>query len=182
VKGSGGKSEDAPPNRDPVPLKDLLQAFLPRVVAFLFFWLVLDGAKSTGLVIGLPAAVLVAWISVRLVPHFRGHLSPMGLLAFCVHFLWGSLVAGVDVAIRALHPRLPLRTGFVDCPCGISPGPRRNLFLAASSLMPGSLPVEEGMDGRIILHALDVGQPHATQMAENEVRLARALGGSPTDA
>jgi hypothetical protein len=48
--------------------------------------------------------------------------------------------------------------------------------------MPGSLPIEEKAEGRIILHALDVEQPHAAQMAENELRLANALGRRPSDA
>jgi multicomponent Na+:H+ antiporter subunit E len=170
------------PNHHRVELKNSLPVLLPRFLALLLFWLILDGTKPAGLVIGLPSAALAAWLSVRLAPPFGGRLSPVGLFAFCVHFLWGSLVAGVDVAIRAFRPRLPLRAGFVACPCGIAPGPRRDLFLAACSLMPGSLPVEEGVDGRVILHALDVEQAHAEQMAENEVRLARAMGRGPTDA
>jgi multicomponent Na+:H+ antiporter subunit E len=154
---------------------------LPRFVALLVFWLILDGAKPLGLLIGIPAAGLATWFAIRLIPPRGSDISPLALLAFCGHFLWGSLVAGIDVAIRALNPRLPLRTGFISCPCGISRG-RRDLFLAASSLMPGSLPVEEEAHGQIILHALDVEQPHAAQMAENEVRFAAAIGGNPPDA
>jgi multicomponent Na+:H+ antiporter subunit E len=163
-------------------VKTPARSLLPRFVALLVFWLILEGANPPGLLIGLPAAALATWISIRLVPPQGGYISPAGLLAFFGHFLWGSLVAGIDLAIRALHPRLPLRTGFVSCPCAISRGPRRDLFLATSSLMPGSLPVEDEGDGLIILHALDVEQPHAAQMAENEVRFADATGDRPPDA
>ena len=156
------------------------RSLLPRFVALLVFWLILEGAKPLGLVIGIPTAALATWLAIRLIPPRGGYLSPVALLAFCGHFLLGSFLAGIDVAIRALNPRLPLRTGFVSCPCGISRG-RRDLLLAASSLMPGSLPVEEEADG-IILHALDVEQPHAAQMAENEVRFADATGDRPPDA
>jgi multicomponent Na+:H+ antiporter subunit G len=160
-------------------LKNALPVLLPRFVVLLVFWLVLDGPagwdRASGRRAGDVAQPEAGPALLR--PYF-----PLGLLAFCVHFLWGLAVAGVDVAIRAFHPRLPLRAGFVACPCGISPGPWRDLFLAASSLMPDSLPVEEGADGRIILHALTVKQPHAAQMTENEVRLARALGRRPPDA
>jgi hypothetical protein len=48
--------------------------------------------------------------------------------------------------------------------------------------MPGSLPVAEEADGQVILHALDVNQPHARQMEENEVWFARALGDRRLDA
>lgn len=106
----------------------------------------------------------------------------IGLLSLGWHFLWSSIVAGVDVAVRAFHPRLPLRTGFVTCECGIPAGSRRDLFLGMSSLMPGSLPVAEDKDGRIVLHCLDTEQPLARQMVDHEARLVRALGGNAADA
>jgi multicomponent Na+:H+ antiporter subunit E len=163
-------------------VKISLPSFLPRFVALLVFWLILEGANPAGLLIGLPAAVLATWLAVRLMPPWGVRISPLGVIAFCGHFLWGSLVAGVDLAIRALHPRLPLRTGFVPCSCGIPRGPQRDLFLAASSLMPGSLPVEEKGDELVVLHALDVEQPHAAQLAENELRFASATEGHSPDA
>ena len=153
-----------------------------RFPAFLIFWLVLDGVKPAGLLIGLPAAALAAWISLLLLPPSRSRPRLVALLSLGWHFLWSSVVAGVDVAIRAFHPRLPLRTGFVTCECGIPTGSRRDLFLGMGSLMPGSLPVAEDADGRIVLHCLDTEQPLAGQMADHEARLMRALGGSTTDA
>ena len=145
-------------------------------------WLVLDGVKLAGLLIGLPAAALAAWVSIRLFPPSRTRPRLPGLLSLGWHFLWNSIVAGVDVAIRAFHPRLPLHTGFVTCECRIPAGSRRDLFLSMSSLMPGSLPVAEDEDGRIVLHCLDTEQPLAGQMADHEARLVRALGGNADDA
>jgi multicomponent Na+:H+ antiporter subunit E len=161
-------------------VKTSARSLFPRFVVLLVFWLMLEGAKLLGLAIGIPAAALATWLTKRLIPPRGGYISPLAFLAFCGHFLWGSFLAGIDVAIRALNPRLPLCTGFVSCPCGIS-RERRDLFLAASSLMPGSLPVEEEADGLVILHALDVELPHAAQMAENEVRFAAAIGDRPPD-
>lgn len=148
-----------------------------RLLIFLTLWLVLDGGKLPGLVIGLPAAVLAAWLSLRLLPLSRVKLSFTALASLAWHFVWSSVVAGVDVALRAFHPGLPLRTGFVTCECRIPAGTRRDFFLAMSSLMPGSLPVEEHADGRIVLHCLDTRQSQAAQLADNEARLQRALGG-----
>jgi hypothetical protein len=51
-----------------------------------------------------------------------------------------------------------------------------------SSLMPGSLPVAEDEDGRIVLHCLDTEQTLAEQMTDHEARLVRALGGNADDA
>jgi multicomponent Na+:H+ antiporter subunit F len=49
----------------------------------------------------------------RLLPPQPGHVRLTGLLSLIPHFLWKSVVAGVDVALRAFDPRLPLRPGFV---------------------------------------------------------------------
>jgi multicomponent Na+:H+ antiporter subunit E len=154
---------------------------LARFGIFMILWLVLDGAKPAGLLIGLPAAALSVWISVLLFSPSRIRPRLTALLSLGWHFLWGSVVAGVDVAIRAFHPRLPLGTGFVTCECGIPTGSRRDLFLCMSSLMPGTLPVAEE-DGRIVLHCLDTDQPVAGQMADHEARLVRTLGGNAADA
>lgn len=162
--------------------KTSLPALSVRFSAFLILWLVLDGLKATGLLIGLPAAALVAWISLQLLPPSRGRPRFVALLSLGGHFLWSSVVAGVDVAIRAFHPRLPLHTGFVTCDCGIPAGSRRDLFLGMASLMPGSLPLGEDRDGRILLHCLDTEQPVARQMADHEARLVEALGGNATNA
>ncbi|MGA7391128.1 MAG: Na+/H+ antiporter subunit E [Terrimicrobiaceae bacterium] len=154
---------------------------LVRFGIFVALWLVLDGAKPAGLLIGLPAAALAAWISLLLLRPTQSHPRLIPMLSLGCHFLWSSVVAGVDVAIRAFHPRLPLRTGFVTCECRIPTGSRRDLFLNMGSLMPGTLPVAEE-DGRIVLHCLDTEQPVAGQMADHEARLVRALGGSAADA
>jgi multicomponent Na+:H+ antiporter subunit E len=147
-----------------------------RFLLFLALWLVFDEGRLAGLVIGLPAAALSAWLSLRLQPASRIGLRPGACLSFGWHFIRNSVVAGGDVALRAFHPKLPLQTGFVTCDCRIPTGPGRDFFLALSSLMPGSLPVEEGEGGLVVLHCLDTRQPQAAQMADNEARLRRALG------
>jgi multicomponent Na+:H+ antiporter subunit E len=96
------------------------------------------------------------------------------LLALLPRFLWQSLKAGLDVARRAFAPRIPLATGFVDYRTGFPRGMARNHFATITSLMPGSLPSGDGPDS-IEYHCLDIGQPAAEQLAEEERRLAPAL-------
>ena len=162
--------------------RNSLSALSVRFSVFLILWLILDGAKLAGMVIGLPAAALATVISIRLFPPCGSRPRVMALLSLGWHFLWSSVVAGVDVAIRAFHPRLPLHTGFISCKCDIPAGSRRDFFLGMASLMPGSLPVGEDAQGRIVLHCLDTEQPLARQMAEQEARVVRALGGEASDA
>jgi multicomponent Na+:H+ antiporter subunit E len=48
-------------------------------------------------------------------------------------------------------------------------------------LLPGSLPAWQDGDGKIIIHCLDVNQPVAAQMAEEEKLFVRALGIDPNN-
>jgi len=109
----------------------------------------------------------------------RPSVTALSALAF--RFFRQSIIAGGDVAWRALDPRMPLRPGLVTYTTGLPPGPARNVFLTLMSLLPGSLPAWQGAGGEITVHCLDVGQPVAAQMAEEETRLVRALGISPND-
>jgi multicomponent Na+:H+ antiporter subunit E len=105
----------------------------------------------------------------------------VALAELSLRFLGQSVVAGTDVAWRALDPRLPLRPGFVRCPIRIAPGPARSAFRAFSSLLPGTLPAGPDHGGTLLMHCLDVGQPVPAQMAEAQARFLRVLGGAPGD-
>lgn len=89
-------------------------------------------------------------------------------------FLYQSVVAGVDVARRALDPRLPLRPGFVFYPTGLSRGMQRNVFTTLTSLLPGTVPAGEE-SGQLVYHCLDVEQPVVAELAAEEAALVRAL-------
>jgi multicomponent Na+:H+ antiporter subunit E len=91
-----------------------------------------------------------------------------------LRFLCQSVVAGVDVARRALDPRLPLNPGFVLYAVRLPPGPRRNTFTALMSLLPGTVPTGSA-EGGLLIHCLDVGQPVAAQLAEEEALFARVV-------
>jgi multicomponent Na+:H+ antiporter subunit E len=86
-----------------------------------------------------------------------------------------AVIAGVDVARRALDPRLPLRAGFVTYSPRLPPGIARDAFCALASLMPGTLPADTGADGTLLVHCLDIGQPAVEQLALEEARFMRAL-------
>ncbi len=148
---------------------------LERGALLFVLWIALmPSAKPADLGVGLIAAALASWTSLRLLPPQAGHLRLVALLAFVPHFLWQSVLAGVDVARRALSPRMPLRPGFVECPVGFPPGLARNEFVSITSLMPGSLPVGE-TDDTIVFHSLAITEPLAEHMAEEEKLLAKAL-------
>jgi multicomponent Na+:H+ antiporter subunit E len=123
-------------------------------------------------------AVLAATrASVRLLPPGGARFSPTAFGVLVLHFLRQSIVAGWDVAWRALDPRLPLRPGFVVYPTHLPDGPALSAFCAFTSLAPGTLPAGADESGAIMVHCLDIGQPVATQLAADERLLAQTLGG-----
>ena len=111
-----------------------------RAAGYFGFWLVLTDADSADVAAGLVAAVAATWASLRLMPAERWNLRPVELARFILHFLRQSIVAGTDVALRALDPRLPLQPGFVIYHTRLPPGPKRSMFCAIMSLLPGTLP------------------------------------------
>ena len=154
----------------------LAPAAIVRLVGFLGLWLVLAGSKLAGLPVGVGAAGLATWTSLRLLPPGR-HRPRFGMLAIlAVRFVWQSVAAGIEVAWRALDPRLPLRPGFVAYPIRLQPSLARNAFLTLSSLLPGTLPTGSDEEGAVLIHCLDVGQPVVAQMTTEELLLMRALG------
>lgn len=150
-------------------------AALWRGVAFLLLWLLLlPSAKPGDLVLGLLTAVAATFTSLRLLPPICGCLHFGQLLALLPHFLWESVRAGIDVARRAFHPRLPLSPGFVSCPLAFPPGFARNTFATITSLLPGSVPAEE-TEQAVVYHCLDDTAPVVEQLWKEERLLAQAL-------
>jgi multicomponent Na+:H+ antiporter subunit E len=155
-------------------------AFSPilRAAAFFGFWLVLTDADPADLAAGLVAAVAAAWASTCLMPRQRWDIRPLRVVGLLLRFFRQTVVAGIDVAWRALDPRLPLRPSIVSYHPILPPGTKRDTFLSIMSLMPGTLPSGPTAGGGITIHCLDVAQPVAEQLAAEESLFVQALGGT----
>ena len=145
-----------------------------RALWFLCLWLVLRGADFRDIPAAAGAVAAATWTSLRLLAPQGSSGSPRAIARLALRFLYESVVAGTDVARRALDPRLPLRPGFVVYPIGLPPGAGRNIFAALTSLLPGTVPAGEE-NGQLVYHCLDVGQPVVAQLAAEEELLSRAL-------
>ncbi len=146
-----------------------------RGALYFGLWAVLlPSAKPSDLLLGLAAAAAATWVSLRLLPPGAGSLRFGVLLALLPHFAWESILAGVDIARRALGRRVDLKPGFVDCPMAFAPGLARNTFASISSLLPGTVSAGDG-DEALVYHCLDTTQPVVEQLCEEERLLARAL-------
>jgi multicomponent Na+:H+ antiporter subunit E len=154
----------------------LLRRGLARTAGFLAFWLILARFDPVTFLVGALAAVIATRISLHLLPPGLSRFRPVALAGFVLRFLGQSIGAGVDVAWRALDPRLPIRPGFVVYETRLPPGAMRNAFCTITSLLPGTLPSGSDESGAVVVHCLDITQPVAEQLAREEALLEHALG------
>jgi multicomponent Na+:H+ antiporter subunit E len=152
-----------------------------RAVAFSALWLILSGADPGGLPAGVIAVMAATWSSLRLLPPSGLRLSRVATAHLMLRFLAQSVVAGMDVARRALDPRLPLQPGFIAYPVRLARGAARNTFCTLSSLLPGTLPVRTDERDALVVHCLDTGEPIERQLGAEEALLTRVMGGRDHD-
>jgi multicomponent Na+:H+ antiporter subunit E len=169
-------------NKGEARWSDVIGSAVLRATGFFCFWLVLTRGDPGDMGPGLIAATAATWASLKLLPAEQWGIRPIKFAGFVLHFLYQSIVAGADVALRALHPQLPLQPGFVAYQAQLPPGTKRNTFCAIMSLMPGTLPCGTLSDGDLAIHCLDVTQPVVEQLSMEEALCMGALGSAKADA
>jgi multicomponent Na+:H+ antiporter subunit E len=147
-----------------------------RAVIFALVWLAITGADPGGVAAGAAVAAAATWLSLRLLPP-RRRVALGAILRLAPGFLWRSLLGGVDVAARALSPRMPLKPGWTEVRSRLPPGPARAVVGGQFSLLPGTL-VAGTRGDRLLIHALDVEQDIARDVAAAEAAMAMAMEGT----
>ncbi len=166
------------PRREPLPAPRAARAALARAASLLGLWVVLAGADPGDVAVGTVTAAVATWVSLRVLLPQTQRLRLLTLPGLILRFLRQSVVAGADVARRALDPRLPLQPGFASYRVGFPPGPLCNAFVALTCLLPGTVAAGDH-DGGLLYHCLDLDQPVAAQLRAEEAVLRQALSGSP---
>jgi len=95
-------------------------AIASRGGLFSLIWWVLTDGVATSWWIGVPAVLLAVTASAALIPPAFFFWSEV--LRFVPYFLIRSLLGGVDVAWRALHPAIPIDPDLVKYPMRLPPG------------------------------------------------------------
>lgn len=157
------------------------RSFLARASGLFVFWVILAGTKPADLAAGLLAALVAAAASLIVLPPTGQHRRPMAVARLAARFLYQSVIAGIDIALRALHPALPLKPGLVTHDPRLPEGRLRAAYCTMLSLLPGTLPLGTDGQGRLVVHVLDTTQPHAEQLKEEERRFAHAVGADGDD-
>jgi multicomponent Na+:H+ antiporter subunit E len=157
--------------------RDRVRTAALRGLALFGLWLVIGGSGAPAdLAVGVAAAALAAWVSLRLLPPSGHTVRPLPALRLALGIIRSSVTAGLDIARRALDPRLPLRPGLLVVPLHLPAGPARDGFRLLASLQPGSLPAGLDASGRLAVHALDTSLPVAAETRAAEALFAAAAG------
>lgn len=146
-----------------------------RFFLFALVWWALSEGDPRALWFGLPMVALATLASLWLQPPRRLRIHPVALIRFLAYFAHHSLRGGVDVARRALDPRLPLAPGILEYRLRLPRGPVRVFLADTLSLLPGTLSVELAGDS-LTLHVLDEGLPVNRYIGELEERIAQLFG------
>ncbi len=154
-------------------MTNLLYTLLWRGAFFAVLWWVLAGDAAWGF--GVAVIALALGASLVLQPARRVRLRPWALARFVVYFLFQSTRAGLDVARRALTPRLPLEPALLDLRLRLPAGPARTLLVNTMTLLPGTLSVELA-GRRLRLHVLDARLPIERELRALEARIAAVFG------
>lgn len=148
------------------------RTILGRLALLGVLWIVLAGTDAKALAVGLVSVPVAVWLSMRLLPGPR-HLVLWRLLRHLPSFVGGSLLGGIDVARRALSPRMPLAPGWVEVPARLPDGGRVALG-AELSLMPGTLAA--GVRGdRLLIHLLDTEAGFEKAIPREEAAIASMI-------
>ncbi|TRW50236.1 cation transporter [Aliidiomarina halalkaliphila] len=152
-------------------------AFL--MMAIIWWLLTYDTAAANGNLLapwwlGVPVALFCAWLALKLQPERpKNTIRLSAIPLFFGHFCYRSLLAGVDVAWRTLHPSLQLNPGFIDYSLDLPEGKPRIFFATVVSLLPGTLATEL-TDTGIRLHVLDTNSDVAKD-CDRTVRVLQRL-------
>ncbi len=144
-----------------------------RGVLFSLIWWALTDGDTSSWWIGAPAVVLSVMASMALIPPVP--LVWSAWLRFAPFFFIRSLMGGVDVAWRALHPRLPIAPDLIEYPLNLPPGLAQVVMINMVSLLPGTLSAE--LDQRVLkVHVLDSRNDFKSELVAIEQHVARMFG------
>ena len=145
-------------------------AFALRAVLLGLCWWAITEGEASALGVGALAVILATAFSLSLYPPAAFSLA--GFLRFVPVFLWRSLAGGVDVARRALTPRMPIQPSLVEYRTELPDGLPRVVLANVVSLLPGTLSAD--INGDVLcLHVLSAGAGEEASLRRLERSVAR---------
>jgi multicomponent Na+:H+ antiporter subunit E len=140
-----------------------------NAVLFGFLWWILAEGQWTEPVVAVLCIAIAVMTAQRLWPSGGWRLHARGILPFAVFFVWHAVHGGVDVARRAMQPRMQLEPGFLTFPLRLSES-QTVVFIWTLSLLPGTASVQI-TEGELEIHVLDRRMPVLETMEALERRV-----------
>lgn len=145
-----------------------------RAVLIALLWVTLTEGDPGALAFGVPVVIAAALTSRVLSPGTAG-LSWRGMAQFVPFFLAQSFWGSVDVAMRALSPRLAVEPRLQEFPLRLPEGAPRVFFANTVSLVPGTVSVALQGD-RLLVHVLAGADAVARRLHKVEAKVAALFG------
>ena len=150
-----------------------LSSIIVRMLFFSFIWWVLTNGDPSSWWIGLPAVILSAIVSIRLLPPER--IVFLRLLAFIPLFLIYSFKGALDVALRVFDPRLSISPDMVKYSLILPHGLPRVFMVNLVNLIPGTLTVQL-KENVLTIHIMDIRDDFKTELIALEKQVAGIFG------
>lgn len=152
---------------------------LRHLLVYAVLWVALvRGQVVESWYLGVPAVIAASYMSWRITAIKESRVRLIGLVRFLPLFWWRSLLGGIDVALRALRPSLPIRPDLLIYELRLEPDSMATRFFAeVISLLPGTLCTQLLPDS-LEVHVIDRDMPVAQELAVIEEAVARVFGAS----
>ena len=145
-----------------------IRRVLPLALVYASVWAILSEGDVSSWLLGIPAVSIAVWLS-SWEAHRPARLwRPRYAFLFTVDFIRMSIHSGIDVALKALRPRIAIDPGFIDFHLRLPDGPARHFFTGLIGLLPGTLSARRA-DDLLTVHLLD-RQPGAVEALRNVER------------
>ncbi|MGB3222570.1 MAG: Na+/H+ antiporter subunit E [Desulforhopalus sp.] len=152
----------------------LLKNFLFRLFLLAILWWGLSEGRLPNVLVAFIIISMVAWSSLYCIRPGTWSIHWPGLLGFIGFFLIETFLAGLDVAYRAFHPKLPLAPGIISYTLQLPKPSSKIFFVWIVSLLPGTASVSL-QENRVLIHVLDTRQSNHKKLEAIENRVARLL-------
>jgi len=159
-------------------------AFASTAIVCYIFWMIITGqivsifcgqASAEVLIAGAAVSILVALFSARFFIHERAFFlyNPAKfflMLFYCIIiFMWELIKANVNVAFKALSPRLKVNPGIVKIPVNVESEYGQSMVANSITLTPGTITmdaVEEKGKTYFYVHWIDVAETDPVKAGE----------------
>ena len=133
-------------------------------------WLVLIEGDPRGIWFGIPMVISTVAVSIKMRSTPPPGWTFIGFWRFIPFFVVQSVIAGIDVAVRALRRRMPINPWLIDFPLRLTHAPACIFLANIISLLPGTLTAEIHSNIlRIHVLAWDQAQQESLRLVEEKV-------------